>query len=148
MKTADRIVPFLLLGLGIFVFWQASQITFFSDELLGPAFFPQFLAGFFIFLGVLLFLRTFFPIEFPSVDIELQGLGKIAFVIILNIIYLLTIETIGFLITTPILLFAFMMLLKRGKLVSKVVFSIIFPIAAWLVFKTFLNIPLPRGLLG
>lgn len=147
MKAADRIVPFFLLGLGIFVFWQASKITFFSDELLGPTFFPQFLAGFIIFLGVLLFLKTFLVSEFPRVDIEIQGIGKIALVILLSIVYLLTIEAIGFLITTPILMFALMMLLKRGNLISKVVFSIVFPIAAWFVFKTFLKIPLPRGLL-
>ena len=147
MKTADRIVPFLLLGLGIFVLWQASKITFFSDELLGPAFFPQFLAGFIIFLGLLLFLRTFLVSEFPRVEIEIQGIVKIAVIILLSIIYLLTIETVGFLMTTPILLFALMMILTRGNLISKVIFSVMFPIAAWFVFKTFLKIPLPRGLL-
>ncbi|PID56420.1 hypothetical protein CSB45_11225 [candidate division KSB3 bacterium] len=146
MKTADRVVPVLLLGIGIFVFWQASEITFFSDELLGPAFFPKFLAGLIILLGLLLFVRTFFVTEFPSVDIDRKGLGKIALVIMLNIVYLLTIETIGFLITTPILMFALMMLLKRGDLVNKIIFSTLFPLAAWIVFKSFLKIPLPRGL--
>lgn len=133
--------------LGILVFWQASRITFFSDELLGPAFFPKFLAGALIFLGILLLLRTFLAAGFPTIDMEAQGVGKIALVILISAIYLITIEPVGFLITTPLLMLAVMMILKRGSLGSKIAFSIIFPTASWVIFRIFLKIPLPWGML-
>lgn len=148
MKTADKIVALLLIILGILVFWQASQITFFSDELLGPSFFPKFLAIFLIFLGVLLLVRSLIVSEFPKIELDVQGVWKIAAVILCSVIYLLALEPVGFLLATPLLMFALMMLLKRGKLLTKIVFSVLFPIVAWGVFKEFLNIPLPWGILN
>lgn len=134
--------------LGILVFWQASKITFFSEELLGPAFFPKFLAGALIFLGILLFLRTLLTAEFPAIDLEVQGIGRIAAVILVSVIYHVAFESIGFLITTPLLMFVLMMILKRGNLGTKIIFSVIFPVAAWVAFKMFLKIPLPWGVLN
>lgn len=147
MKIADRVVACCLMILGIVVFWQASRITFFSDELLGPAFFPKFLAGALIFLGILLLLRTFFVRGLPAIDLEAQGVGKIVMIIVVSVIYLATIEPVGFLITTPLLMFVLMMILKRGSLQSKIVFSMIFPIVSWVIFRSFLKIPLPWGVL-
>lgn len=147
MKIADRVVAYCLIILGILVFWQASKITFFSDELLGPAFFPKFLAGVLIFLGILLFLRTFWVADFPVIDLDSRGIEKIILVILMSIIYLATIEPVGFLITTPLLMFVLMMILKRGSLQSKIVFSMIFPIVSWVIFRSFLKIPLPWGVL-
>jgi putative tricarboxylic transport membrane protein len=148
MKTADRIVAFFLIILGMLVFWQASQITIFSDELLGPSFFPKTLAIVLIFLGCLLLLRTVVISDFPKIELEVQGIWKITAVILCSVIYLLTLEPIGFLITTPLLMFALMMLLKRGKLLTKIAFSVLFPAIAWIVFKEFLKIPLPWGILN
>ncbi|GAK55625.1 hypothetical protein U27_02459 [Candidatus Vecturithrix granuli] len=152
MKTADRVVACCLIILGILVFWQASKITFFSEELLGPGFFPKFLAGALIFLGILLFLRTVFVAEFlaefPVIDLEAQGVVKIVMVILVSVIYLTTIEPVGFLITTPLLMFILMMILKHGDLGTKIAFSLIFPIVAWIAFKIFLKIPLPWGVLN
>ena len=134
--------------LGILVFWQTSKITFFSEELLGPTFFPIFLAGALIFLGILLLSRTFFIADFPAIDLETRGVGKIVMVILVSVIYLATIEPVGFLITTPFLMFILMMILKRGSLRSKIAFSLIFPIASWVIFRSFLKIPLPWGILN
>lgn len=146
MKTADRIVALVLVVLGMWVFWQASQITFFSDELLGPSFFPKFLAVFLIFLGLLLLLRTFLVSEFSKIDVDIQGSGKILAVILASVIYLLTLTSVGFLITTPLLMFVLMMLLTRGNLLIKIGFSVLFPLVAWMIFKEFLKIPLPWGI--
>lgn len=148
MRIADRVVACCLMILGIGVFWQASRITFFSDELLGPAFFPKFLAGALIFLGILLFLRTAWIADSPTIEMEAQGVVKIALVILISAIYLITIEPVGFLITTPVLMFVVMMILKKGSLGGKIAFSILFPIVSWVIFRSFLKIPLPWGILN
>jgi len=82
--------------------------------------------------------------ERQSVSASFKGLS----VIILMVIYIALLETVGFFVLTPILLFILPLLagLRRYVLISVSVISVtamLYGVFAWL-----LNIPLPAGLLG
>ena len=68
------------------------------------------------------------------------------FVIAISVVYVILIDIIGFFVSTAIYLFVTMVALKSNVKWSIVV-SILFPIFLYLVFVSFLKVPVPRGFL-
>ena len=64
----------------------------------------------------------------------------------LSAVYVILIDIIGFFVTTAIYLFVTMVILK-SNIKWSIVVSIVFPIFLYLVFVSFLKVPVPRGFL-
>jgi len=64
----------------------------------------------------------------------------------LSAVYVILIDIIGFFVTTAIYLFVTMVALKSSVKWSIVV-SILFPIFLYLIFVSFLKVPVPKGFL-
>lgn len=63
----------------------------------------------------------------------------------LTLIYILSIDTIGYFIVTPLFLFISLVYLKAAKIITAVLVSVILPLFIYLIFSVFLNIPIPMG---
>lgn len=143
MRKYDR-----FLTIGLFVL---EAFYFFLIKQLPPkaARYPEFVLSLMLFLTILLAINTFI-IKPKNVEEEDKFKGNLFkqffFVIAISVVYVILIDIIGFFISTAIYLFVTMVALKSNVKWSIVV-SILFPIFLYLVFVSFLKVPVPRGFL-
>ena len=143
MRKYDR-----FLTIGLFVL---EAFYFFLIKQLPPkaARYPQFVLSLMLFLTILLAINTFI-IKPKNVEEEDKFKGNLFkqffFVIAISVVYVILIDIIGFFVSTAIYLFVTMVALKSNVKWSIVV-SILFPIFLYLVFVSFLKVPVPRGFL-
>ena len=143
MRKYDR-----FLTIGVFVL---EAFYFFLIKQLPPkaARYPEFVLSLMLFLTILLAINTFI-IKPKNVEEEDKFKGNLFkqffFVIAISVVYVILIDIIGFFVSTAIYLFVTMVALKSNVKWSIVV-SILFPIFLYLVFVSFLKVPVPRGFL-
>lgn len=143
MRKYDR-----FLTIGLFVL---EAFYFFLIKQLPPkaARYPEFVLSLMLFLTILLAINTFI-IKPKNVEEEDKFKGNLFkqffFVIAISVVYVILINIIGFFVSTAIYLFVTMVALKSNVKWSIVV-SILFPIFLYLVFVSFLKVPVPRGFL-
>ena len=143
MRKYDR-----FLTIGLFVL---EAFYFFLIKQLPPkaARYPEFVLSLMLFLTILLAINTFI-IKPKNVEEEDKFKGNLFkqffFVIAISVVYVILIDIIGFFVSTAIYLFMTMVALKSNVKWSIVV-SILFPIFLYLVFVSFLKVPVPRGFL-
>lgn len=143
MRKYDR-----FLTIGLFVL---EAFYFFLIKQLPPkaARYPEFVLSLMLFLTILLAINTFI-VKPKNVEEEDKFKGNLFkqffFVIAISVVYVILIDIIGFFVSTAIYLFVTMVALKSNVKWSIVV-SILFPIFLYLVFVSFLKVPVPRGFL-
>lgn len=110
--------------------------------------YPYFVLGLMVFLTLLLAINTFIIKPKNTEEDKFKGnlYGQFFFVIVLSAVYVVLIDIIGFFVTTAIYLFVTMVILK-SNIKWSIVVSIVFPIFLYLVFVSFLKVPVPRGFL-
>ena len=112
--------------------------------------YPYFVLGLMVFLTLLLAINTFIikPKNTEEEEDKFKGnlYRQFFFVIVLSAVYVVLIDIIGFFVTTAIYLFVTMIVLK-SDIKWNIVVSILFPIFLYLVFVSFLKVPVPRGFL-
>ncbi|MBP6168375.1 MAG: tripartite tricarboxylate transporter TctB family protein [Leptotrichiaceae bacterium] len=136
----DRLFGVFLLFLGIYFIWGGNQLEVpFSYDPLGPKFFP-------IAAGVILSILAVFTIinakkvSFPASNTML----KTGFIVILLVIYQLTFDVLGFLLSTGILVF-FISRIFAGKPLQALSAAVGVSITVYIIFNILLDVPLPVG---
>ena len=136
----DRLFGVFLLFLGIYFIWGGNQLEVpFSYDPLGPKFF-------FFFAGVILSILAVFTIinakkvSFPASNTML----KTGFIVILLVIYQLTFDVLGFLLSTGILVF-FISRIFAGKPLQALSAAVGVSITVYIIFNILLDVPLPVG---
>ena len=146
MRKYDRFLTIGLFILEAFYFILIKQLP------PKAARYPYFVLGLMVFLTLLLAINTFIikpkNIEEDKEEDKFKGnlYGQFFFVIALSAVYVILIDIIGFFVTTAIYLFVTMVALKSSVKWSIVV-SILFPIFLYLIFVSFLKVPVPKGFL-
>ncbi len=146
MRKYDK---FLIIGLFIL-----EAFYFLLIKQLPPkaARYPYFVLGLMVFLTLLLAINTFLikpkNTEENKEEDQFKGnlYGQFFLVIALSAVYVILIDIIGFFVTTAIYLFVTMLALK-SNIKWSIVVSILFPIFLYLIFVSFLKVPVPRGFL-
>ena len=113
--------------------------------------YPYFVLGLMVFLTLLLAINTFLIKPKNTEDKEEDQFkgnlyGQFFLIMALSAVYVILIDIIGFFVTTAIYLFVTMIVLK-SNIKWNIVVSILFPIFLYLVFVSFLKVPVPRGFL-
>ena len=113
--------------------------------------YPYFVLGLMVFLTLLLAINTFLIKPKNTEDKEEDQFkgnlyGQFFLIMALSAVYVILIDIIGFFVTTAIYLFVTMVALKSSVKWSIVV-SILFPIFLYLIFVSFLKVPVPKGFL-
>ena len=80
--------------------------------------------------------------------IDSQGFVRMIISIGMCIGYLLIMQVIGFAIATGVFLFALMTFLRQKGLVRRAISSISVALIVWAIFRFFLVIPVPEGMLS
>ena len=146
MRKYDKFLTIGLFILEAFYFILIKQLP------AKAARYPYFVLGLMVFLTLLLAINTFIikPKNTEEEEDKFKGnlYGQFFFVIVmaLSAVYVILIDIIGFFVTTAIYLFVTMVILK-SNIKWSIVVSIVFSIFLYLVFVSFLKVPVPRGFL-
>ena len=146
MRKYDKFLTIGLFILEAFYFLLIKQLP------PKAARYPYFVLGLMVFLTLLLAINTFLikpkNAEEDKEEDQFKGnlYGQFFLIMALSAVYVILIDIIGFFVTTAIYLFVTMVTLK-SNIKWSIVVSILFPVFLYLIFVSFLKVPVPKGFL-
>lgn len=149
MRVNDAILGLIAIILGIVVFVHVQSFPSQGDGHPGPSLFPSLLSGLFAVAGCVLIaqgLRIKNQPWFQRLpELDARGIGNIVMTLLAIVFYILASETLGFLLTSFIIMFSLMVMLK-AKALHALPVATAMTLFIYLVFNKGLLVPLPRGL--
>lgn len=152
MKINDAIFGAVLLLLGVVIVVHVQAFPKIPGQQVGPALFPGIVAAGLAVCGILLVLsglrqRATQPwFEIADWMSSRQHLIAFAAIVCGVIAYILWADDLGFLLTAPVLLFVWFLVLRVRPLPA-VITALIVSLAIWYAFYKLLRVPLPWGVL-
>ena len=147
MRKYDKFLTIGLFILEAFYFLLIKQLP------PKAARYPYFVLGLMVFLTLFLAINTFIikpknMEEDKEEEDKFKGnlYGQFFLIMALSAVYVILIDIIGFFVTTAIYLFVTMVILK-SNIKWSIVVSILFPVFLYLIFVSFLKVPVPKGFL-
>jgi putative tricarboxylic transport membrane protein len=146
MKVSDMGSAATLVAIGGFAAWQAKKLSLGGPHAPGAGFFPFYLSLLLIVLAAVIFFQGLR--EKPVEEVAAPRKLRVVAVLAAFFIYPFLLEPLGYLITTfMLMLLCISMMLKRAWWFAPAVAGVI-SFFSYLVFKTWLQVLLPKGLLG
>lgn len=152
MKRGDRVFAVIGLGLSLWLILESLKFDYKTTYTPGPGFHPFWLG---VCLGVLSLLLLFntFTRKGRKEDIETRlpkkkSLLRVGLILLLTAGFALSMTRLGFVLTVTVFVFLILFVLERYTLIKSIFYSIIMSGAVLLVFRYWLNVDLPKGLLG
>ncbi len=156
-------MPYIFVAVGV---WVLSGLFYTSSLTMPPAAYhmPRILAVFVSILAVMMVVDVFL---FKRRNQNAEALGAVADVtapytggffdgvnvlrtgafLAMVIIYILLLESVGYFIMTPLFLIGSLSLLRASRTWIMVAISLVAPMIVYLIFVTFLDLPMPMGLM-
>lgn len=148
MKKADIGVGIGLLAMSGLVFWSSQAYRQTVIYIYGPNLFPQLLSVATAICSIVLIVRALQGRALSRKDhIDGRGFARMIIAIGMCIGYLLIMQVIGFALATFVFLFALMTFLHQKGLARRTISSLSVALIVWAVFRFFLVIPVPAGML-
>lgn len=148
MKKADIGTGIGLIVFSVWLFWYASSYSKATIYYYGPNFFPQVLA---IAMGICAVILIVKALQGKSLEassrIDFKGFIRMLIAIGICIGYLLLMQLIGFAMGTVVFLFTLMVFIGQKGLLKRICSSVAVALIVWAIFRYFLIIPLPTGIL-
>ncbi|PKR85431.1 tripartite tricarboxylate transporter TctB family protein [Heyndrickxia camelliae] len=139
----DRVAAVLFLAVGIFFIVGSKQLASSSyGSKVGPDIFPFFLGIILAVLSIRLFYETFSVKGHGSKKEKLQY-KPFLIIFVATFLYILTLETIGYVITTFLFLFVCFQTMERTKWISSLIISAAFSGLVYFLFVEILKGTLP-----
>lgn len=143
---AIRVAALVLLVLAVGFLWEASRYPFGSPTAPGPGFLPMTLGTAFLVLAALLAIRPGAPPE-HVLPPDRDGAVRIAATILLLGLAIALLDRLGFLVCGTLLMLSLLLVVDR-RWIRAVILAPSATVAVYLVFKVWLRVPLPAGLLS
>ena len=146
MRKVDILSALCLIPVCIYVFYESGRWPILPD-LGSPAWIPR---GVAVLLGgaAVLLLGKALTGRSLALPGRLAGAdrARVLWIAALTGVYVVIIERLGFMTATAPYLFGFCLALGERRWTRLILFSVVVPVATYLVFDRALNVPLPRGL--
>lgn len=152
-KKRNLICSLLFFIIGVFLYFEASQIHAIMAKDLGSGFFPKVVAVSMIIIAVVEFIYTFLfstQQENKKEDAKDQDVKGLLLTILCMAGYGFLLDELGFIISSSLYLFLQMTVLstqKNRKLPLFAVISILSTVAIYGIFVYLIGMPLPVGIL-
>lgn len=148
MKRVDIGIGTALIMLSGWMFWYAGRYKELTVHGYGPDLFPRILASLMLVLAVGLIVNAHLGYSLPKEDrIDTRGFLRVLASIAICIGYVVLIHILGFASSTFIFLLTLMSLVRQRGVWLRVFASLAVALLVWALFRYFLVIPLPEGLL-
>lgn len=146
MKRVDILASLLLLPICGWVFYESGRWPRLPD-LGNPAWIPRGVALCLLAATGLLLANALRgrALTLPG-RLEGSDRSRVLWVAGLTAVYVLVLERLGFILATAPYMLGFGLALGERRWVRLAAFSLVVPVAIYLLFDTTLNVPLPRGL--
>ena len=142
---SELVIGIICMVLGAAVFIAAGNLQ--TVKLgIGPAGMPKFVSVLLMVLGLaqtMMALKA--GVNPPKFDVDKRAASLFAAAVAMSVAYVLLVDTIGFLIMTPLLLVGLMVLFGERSIVKMLIISIITTVCIWLLFTKVFMIFLPVG---
>ena len=149
MKKADIGTGIGLIIFSAWIFWYAGAYRKATIYYYGPNFFPQLIAIAMSICAIILILNAIRGKSLENPDrIELRGFIRMVIAILICIGYLFLMQVVGFTIGTCIFLYVLMMFIGQKGVKKRIISSMAVSLIVWGIFRYFLVIPLPTGILA
>lgn len=145
LKKVDIISALLVIPICVYVFYESGRWPILPD-MGNPAWIPRGVA--LCLLGAalrLLYLALKGRALFLESRLARTDRARVLWVAALTGAYVIFVERLGFIATTAPYMFGFALVLGERRWVRLALFAVVVPLAAYLLFNTALNVPLPRG---
>lgn len=151
MRKANIIGALIFLAISIYVIAVTFTFKQFKNVAVGPEFFPRYLASGLMICSIVLIYQSLMSKDkspAPTISLRDKGMQRVLAGIIIIVLYLALWKTLGFLIVTPLALFAFMYLLQLKNYKIMTAIAIFSGTGIFLAFKIILGIEMPLGILS
>ena len=150
MKKIANAIALIFIAVSVYAFIEAGTFPPGSNGALGPGFFPRVLAVLVIFLSVLELISSR-KAEVPQGQEEVLLFKKenlrVWITVLACILYVWSLKFAGFIIMTPVYLFAMLMYFKVKNKIVAVAVPIGVTAVLYFVFTILLKVKLPAGIL-
>lgn len=143
---AIRIAALVLLAFGAGFLLEARRYPFGSPNAPGPGFLPMILGAAFLLLALILLIRPG-PLPENALPADRAGTVRIAATVVFLAAAIVLFDRLGFLVVGTLLMLGLLLVLDR-HLIRAVVLAPISTVVVYVVFKTWLRVPLPAGVLS
>lgn len=150
MGKADRISGVFWLVFGLFICIESYRLGLGTLHKPGPGFLYFWTSIFLIIMCIVVLIRAWRSTgaEEPGASIfGKENLQKIALVLISLFLYAIFMETIGFILITLLLFVYLLGIIEKKRWFYTIFVSVAVTVAAYLIFETWLQSQLPKGLL-
>ncbi len=146
LKKVDIISSIIMIPVCLYVFYESARWPV-PPDMGNPTWIPRGVAVCLLAAALLLLYRAlagqslWLPGRLAAAD-----RNRVLSVAALTAAYVFSLERLGFIATTTLYMFGFALALGERRWLRLALFAVVVPVAIYLLFDTFLNVPLPRGL--
>jgi len=149
-SKADIVAAICLLLVSFLVFWISKDFPP-SKTGIGVSTFPKLLAGLLIVFSIVIFIQAIKNSSFSKKETIFKefkaGHKLIIAVIIILIIYIQTLEVLGFILSSFLLLITLMFIFGERRKIILLVVPLLFSVVLYLVFSKMAMVFLPEGII-
>ena len=142
---SELVIGVACMALGVAVFIAAGSLQ--KVKLgIGPAGMPKFVAVLLMVLGLAQTVTAVSTgVKKPEFKVDKKAASLFAAAVVMSVVYVLLVDTIGFIIMTPLLLIGLMWLFGERNIVKMLIIAAITTVCIWLLFTKVFMIFLPVG---
>ncbi len=152
MKKGDITFSVIGMGLSLWLILESQKFEYASKFGTGPGFFPFWLgivlAAFSLFRFILCFKEHYSAEEMKPRLPGLRSLGRLGLIMVIMAGFALLMNGLGFILTVFFFVSAILFALEGDSILKSVFYGVIFSAGIFLVFRYWLEVDLPMGLLG
>ena len=145
MLRRDHLAGGFVMGLAAAVLAVSGDLPFGTLASPGAGMLPKLVLALLLLFGAILILAA--RTSPPLADLDTSDLKHAANVLAVTLVAVAVYTRLGFLLTMPLLLFALTYLAERQRLLPSLAFSLLLPIATYVVFEWTLKTPLEHGII-
>jgi putative tricarboxylic transport membrane protein len=152
MKKGDRIFAIIGLGLSLWMILESLKYDYLTTYTPGPGFHPFWLGVCLALLSLALLFNTFMRKKSKGDESgRLPGkksLLRVGLILLFTGGFALSMTLLGFVPTVTLFVFVILFVLERYTLFKSILYGILMSGAVLLIFRVWLDVDLPKGLLG
>jgi len=157
-KRNDYVVGITAILLGIFILWQSKDVlekVKISIDPAGPAALPNLMAYILIIIGIIHLIGSWYANKTITKEKQTKKLKEfveqykaVVYVSLVSIAYAALLESIGYIILTPVLIGSLLWIVKVRDLKKISTVSIVMTAILFTIFRFGLRVKLPLGIVG
>jgi putative tricarboxylic transport membrane protein len=152
MKKGDITFSVISMGLSLWLILESQKFAYASKFGIGPGFFPFWLgivlAGFSLFKFVASLTEKYDAEDLKRRLPRLGSLGRLGLIMLIMAGFALVMNGLGFILTVFLFVSIILFVLEGDSVLKSVFYGVMFSAAVFLIFRYWLEVDLPRGLMG